>query len=117
MKRSLPLIMSMVWPLFLLGYLLIDYYRPEKVKNTSAAHEVTPYLLLQVILAYERNAGLGNYTAFVVTMEGTAVQSVKANFSVSYVHDLIGHRTPRTSLELGFSRPYNLLRRKTGWNL
>ena len=73
---------------------------------------MTPYLLLQLILVYERNSTLDSYAAFAVTMKGTTIQFVKANRSVSYVHDLIDHRTPRTPLMLAFSRPYDLLRQE-----
>lgn len=81
-------------------------------RNPSAASQVPPYLLLQVILAYERNSAQDNYTAFVVIMKATTVHFAKASCSVSYIHDLIGHRTPRTPFELVYSQPYDLLQQE-----
>lgn len=40
---------------------------PERLR---LGHEVTPYLLIQMALAYEQNPDLGNYSAFVVRMRG-----------------------------------------------
>ena len=75
----------------------------------SAAHEVAPYLLFQVLLAYERNPDLENFTASVVSMKGTSVQFVKANCSGFYIQDLKSRGVPRTSLEIYFSEPYDLV--------
>lgn len=74
-----------------------------------------PYLLLQIILAYEKNPTLGNYTAFIITLKGPVAQFITANCSASYIHDLINSRTPRTLLGLKFSLPYDLLQPEDRW--
>ena len=68
-----------------------------------------PYLLLQIILAYEKNPALSVYTAFVITLKGPTSQFITASCSVSYIHDMVSTRMPGTSLEVKFSLPYNLL--------
>lgn len=67
-----------------------------------------PYLLLQMILAYEQSPALDNYTAFVITLEEPAAQFITATCSVSYIHGLINARMPRTSLGLKISLSYKL---------
>ena len=74
-----------------------------------------PYLLLQVISAYENNSTLDKYTAFVVTMEGINIQFIRANCSPSYIQDLINYRMSRTHLRLRFSKPYDLLQSEDRW--
>lgn len=74
-----------------------------------------PYLLLQVTLAYENNSTLDKYTAFVVTMERVTIQFIRANFSPSYIQDLINYTVPRTPLRLRFSKPYDLLQPEDRW--
>lgn len=61
------------------------------------------------MLGHEQNPDLENYTAFVVGMKGTFVQFVKGDFPSSYIQDLVNRRYPGSSLELGFSQPYDLL--------
>lgn len=75
----------------------------------GTALEVTPYLLIQIILKYEREPALDSYTAFVLIMKETTVQVVKATCSNAYIQDLISSKVPEDPLELWFSVPYDLL--------
>lgn len=75
----------------------------------GTAPEVMPYLLIQIVLKYERKPTLKSYTAFVVIMKETTVQVVKAICSDSYIRDLINRRVPKDPLQLRFSMPYDLL--------
>ena len=91
-------------------FLFTDRTKARKdPENQSAAHEVVPYLLFQVLLVHERNPYLGNYTALVVCMKGTNVQFLKATCSKLYIQDLISNLVPRTPLEIHFSEPYDLV--------
>lgn len=76
------------------------------------AHEVTPYLLFQVFLAYEKNPSLAHYNTFVVSMKGTTIQFVRASCSNSHLKDLADGKAPGSSLGIYFSEPYDLLEQK-----
>lgn len=113
MKRTLPLIMFMLRPLFLLGYLLIlitiGQKQSRKYKWCTWSHTIP--------------SGPGDFSIWTELCpgqlyclccyhEGDCYSICQGKFFCFYVHDLMGRGTPRNPFELEFSQPYNLLRRE-----
>lgn len=112
LELSLPLTIFLVCDGFdlLLGPVLMAWIQTGKdPESLGIAHEVTPYLLFQAFLTYEKNPSLADYNTFVVSMKGTSVQFVRASCSNSYLRDLVDRKAPQSSLDLHFSKPYDLL--------
>ena len=70
---------------------------------------MTPYLLIQMALAFEWNPDLDNYTTFVVSMRGSTFQFIRSTCPALYIKDILSSRAPRAPLELYFSGPYDLM--------
>lgn len=88
----------------MLGPVLMAWIQTGKdPESLGIAHEVTPYLLFQAFLKYEKNPSLADYNTFVVSMKGTSVQFVRASCSNSYLRDLVDRKAPQSSLDLHFS--------------
>lgn len=87
---------------------------PQVVKHRSetgiAVHEV-PQILVQGILAYDRDPTLESHTAFVLRIDGSILQVSMAVISHTYMNELCHGRPFSEGFRLCRSVPYDFLER------
>jgi hypothetical protein len=77
--------------------------------NTSIATQEVPQILVQGILAYDKNPSLDSHTGFVVSLDKTALHVSMAAMSRAYMENLGKGNPSSERLQFRRSQPYDLL--------
>jgi hypothetical protein len=79
----------------------------EKADTSVVNHEI-PQILVQAVLAYEKNPSLDNHTAFAVRVNGTVLQLSMAVIHHTYMEELYQGKPLNEGLTLFRSESYDL---------
>nr|KMM67356.1 hypothetical protein CPAG_03690 [Coccidioides posadasii RMSCC 3488] len=82
---------------------------PQEEKCHDVLPSELPLLLVQAVLAFQRNPDFINHTAYVIRMSGTSVQLASANISVASLERMQQGDTTNQKMEIRQSVWYNNL--------